>query len=80
MVYFYPDGLKGTDIPREARIIAVADSYDAMSSHRSYRQPLPQGTVKQELVNGKGTQFDPEIADVMLAMMEEDKDYEMREV
>ncbi len=76
----YPDGLEGTDIPREARIIAVADSYDAMTSHRSYRQPLPQSAVKQELINGKGTQFDPDIADVMLAIMEEDKDYELREV
>ena len=75
----YPDGLQGEDIPREARIIAVADSYDAMTSHRSYRQPLPQDAVKQEIIKGKGTQFDPDIADIMLAMMEEDKDYEMRE-
>ena len=76
----YPDGLKEEEIPREARIIAVADSYDAMTSHRSYRQPLPQSAVMQELSGGKGTQFDPEIAEIMLAIMEEDKDYELREV
>ena len=75
----YPDGLKGYDIPKEARIIAVADSYDAMTSHRSYRQPLPQSAVRDELIKGRGTQFDPDIADIMLKMMDEDTDYEMRE-
>ena len=57
----------------------MADSYDAMTSHRSYRQPHPQDRVKEELRNGRGTQFDPKIADIMLAMIEEDTDYEMRE-
>ena len=75
----YPDGLKGEDIPEEARIIAVADAYDAMSSRRSYRDILPQEKIKEELRNGKGTQFDPNFADIMLAMMEEDPDYKMRE-
>ncbi|MBQ6441655.1 MAG: response regulator [Lachnospiraceae bacterium] len=75
----YPDGLKGEDIPECARIIAVADSYDAMSSRRSYRDILPQEKIKQELEKGRGTQFDPQFVDVMLSMIEEDTDYTMRE-
>ncbi|MCR5421047.1 MAG: response regulator [Lachnospiraceae bacterium] len=75
----YPDGLKGEDIPEEARIIAVADSYDAMTSSRSYRDPMPQDRVRSEIENGRGTQFDPRFADIMLEMMNEDIDYNMRE-
>lgn len=75
----YPDGLSGEDIPEEARIIAVADSYDAMTSHRSYRKSLPQEVVREEIEKGKGTQFDPRFASIMLEMMDEDVDYEMRE-
>lgn len=75
----YPDGLKGTEIPEEARIIAVADAYDAMASRRSYRDVLPQQTVYEEIKKGKGTQFDPEFADIMLALIEEDTAYNMRE-
>ncbi len=75
----YPDGLKGMDIPEEARIIAVADAYDAMSSHRSYRRGLPQSVVREEIEKGKGTQFDPVFADIMLTMIDEDIDYQMRE-
>ncbi len=75
----YPDGLKGDDIPEEARIIAVADAYDAMSSRRSYRDILPQETIKEEIEKGRGTQFDPRFADIMLEMIEEDDEYRMRE-
>lgn len=75
----YPDGLKGTDIPEEARINAVADAYDAMSSKRSYRDVLPQGKVREEIERGKGIQFDPAFADIMLAMIDEDTEYKMRE-
>lgn len=75
----YPDGLSGTDIPEEARIIAVADAYDAMTSRRSYRDILPQEKVRSEFVNGKEKQFDPKFADIMIAMIDEDKDYQMRE-
>ena len=75
----YPDGLKGNDIPEEARIIAVADAYDAMSSYRSYRDPLPQGIVREEIEKGKGTQFDPEFAEIMLQMIDEDTEYKMKE-
>ena len=76
----YPDGLAGEDIPPEARIIAVADAYDAMTSNRSYREVMPQEKVRQELINGKGSQFDPEFADIMIEMIDEDKDYSMREI
>ena len=75
----YPDGLSKDDIPEEARIIAVADAYDAMSSRRSYRGIMSQELVRAEIVKGKNTQFDPAFADIMLAMIDEDKDYNMRE-
>ncbi|MBE6096881.1 MAG: transporter substrate-binding domain-containing protein [Schwartzia succinivorans] len=75
----YPDGLAGKDIPEEARIIAVADAYDAMSSNRSYRNTLPQEVIRGEIEKGKGGQFDPTFADIMLAMIDEDKDYNMRD-
>ncbi len=75
----YPDGLKGEEIPEEARIIAVADAYDAMTSRRSYRDSLPQEVVREEIRKGRGTQFDPGFADIMLKMIEEDTEYTMRE-
>ncbi|MBO6233272.1 MAG: HD-GYP domain-containing protein [Clostridia bacterium] len=65
----YPEGLKGEKIPYLARVVAVADSFDAMTSKRSYRNSLSRKKVIQELENGKGTQFDPQIADVMLDIM-----------
>ena len=75
----YPDGLVGEAIPEEARIIAVADSYDAMSSRRSYRDVLPQNAIRQEIIKGRGIQFDPVFADIMLQMIDEDTQYNMRE-
>ena len=75
----YPDGLKGDAIPEMARIIGVADAYDAMTSNRSYRDVLPQDVVRGEIEKGKGTQFDPLFADKMLEMIDEDVDYQMRE-
>lgn len=75
----YPDGLKGTGIPEIARIIGVADAYDAMTSRRSYRGIIPQETVMGELERGKGSQFDPEIAEIMLGLIREDTAYEMHE-
>ena len=74
----YPSGLKGTEIPEEARIIAVADAYDAMSSDRSYRSHLSQDEIKNELELGMGTQFDPKFAEIMLAIVEEDAEYKYR--
>ncbi len=76
----YPAGLAGKDIPEEARIIAVADAYDAMTSNRSYRNALSQEKVREQIFNGKGSQFDPDFADIMLTMMDEDKDFEMRDL
>ena len=76
----YPDGLAGKDIPEEARIIAVADAYDAMTSYRSYRLPLPQEVVREEIEKGVGTQFDPEFAGIMIEMIDEDVEYKMQEV
>lgn len=75
----YPNGLIGENIPEIARILGVADSYDAMTSNRSYRDALPQEVVRKEIENGKGSQFDPQIADIMLQMMDEDKEYRMRQ-
>ncbi len=75
----YPDKWKGNDIPEIARIISVADAYDAMSSNRSYRAALPQQVVREEIVKGAGTQFDPEIARAMQHLIDIDVDYEMRE-
>lgn len=75
----YPNGLQGESIPEIARIISVADAYDAMTSNRSYRKPLEQSVVRQEIVNGMGTQFDPKFARIMLEMMDEDKEYKLKE-
>ncbi len=75
----YPDGLSGSDIPEEARIIAVADAYDAMTSRRSYRDILPQDTVRDEIEKGKDKQFDAKFADIMLEIIAEDVVYGLRE-
>ena len=75
----YPDKLKGDDIPELARIIAVADAYDAMTSKRSYRDPLPQATVRQILIEEMGAQFDPELATQMVHIIDRDQEYNMRE-
>lgn len=75
----YPNGLAGEGIPEVARIIGVADAYDAMTSNRSYRQIMPQEKVREEIENGKGTQFDPQIADIMLEMIDEDVSYQMKQ-
>ena len=76
----YPDGLKGEDIAEAARIIAVADAYDAMTSNRSYREVMPQDKVRAEMERCKGSQFDPRFADIMIRMIDEDTEYRMREV
>lgn len=75
----YPNKVKGEDIPFPARIIGIADAYDAMASKRSYRDVMPQQAVREEIEKGRGTQFDPECADIMLQMMDEDKGYHMCE-
>ncbi len=75
----YPDGLKGEDIPEIARIISVADAYDAMSSNRSYRRAIPQQIIREEIVAGAGTQFDPQMAMIMRDMIDQDGEYRMKE-
>ena len=75
----YPDGLSGNDIPEKVRIIAVADAYDAMTSKRSYRDALPQDRVRHEIASGRGSQFDPVFADIMLNMIDDDVHYQLRE-
>lgn len=75
----YPNGLLGNNIPEIARIIGVADAYDAMASNRSYRKALPQEIVRSEIKKGRGVQFDPEIADIMLSIIDEDKEYSLKQ-
>ncbi len=76
----YPDGLKGEEIPLGARIIAVADAFDAMMSARPYRPALSYKTAIAKLKAGKGTQFDPVIVDALLAILEEERASEPGEV
>jgi HD-GYP domain-containing protein (c-di-GMP phosphodiesterase class II) len=63
----YPDGLSGKDIPLGARIILIADTIDAMTTDRPYRKRLPLDVVIAELQKCRGTQFDPELIDVVVA-------------
>ncbi len=65
----YPSRLKGEEIPYVARIAAVADTFDAMTSRRSYRGPIDIEKVKEEIKRCEGTQFDPQIAEVFLEIL-----------
>ena len=56
-----------------ARIIGIADAYDAMNSKRIYRDVLPKKTIRDEIENGRGTQFDPTFTDIFLALFDEGK-------
>ena len=67
----YPEGRAGEDIPYIARMICVADSFDAMNTNRVYREKLSKETIMEEIRKNKGKQFDPEIADVMLKLIDE---------
>lgn len=66
-------GLKGEEIPINARIIGIADTFDAMTANRVYRKQLDMAYVIQELKNGRGTQFDPGLVDVMLGLIDNGK-------
>lgn len=66
----YPDGLTGEQIPENARIVCIADSFDAMNSDRVYRKALPRQIILQELRKGRGTQFDPKYLDAFLELYE----------
>ena len=67
----YPMGLKGTDISEEARIVAIADAFDAMSSNRIYRKACDPEYIRHELEQGRGAQFDPEYAGIFLELLQE---------
>lgn len=67
----YPEGLKGESIPLVARVIGLVDSYDAMTSNRVYRRRLDDDAVLDELRNGRGKQWDPELVDIFMKLIEE---------
>ena len=67
----YPEGLKGKDIPLYGRIIGVADAFDAMTANRVYRKQMDFDYVLNEMKKGRGTQFDPDIDDVFLGLIED---------
>ena len=69
----YPSGLAGNDIPLIARIIAIADSYDAMTNHRPYRDAMSHEEAVAELKKCSGKQFDPELVEMFLGMISESK-------
>jgi HD-GYP domain-containing protein (c-di-GMP phosphodiesterase class II) len=66
----YPEGLQGEQIPLEARILAIADSFDSMTSHHSYRAALPLKEIIGQLKQGAGLQFDPELVDAFIGIVE----------
>ncbi|WP_049946302.1 HD domain-containing phosphohydrolase [Butyrivibrio sp. WCD2001] len=67
----YPDGLAGEEIPIEARIIGIADAYDAMTSQRPYASVMPPLKIKKELERNRGKQFDPVLVDVLIGMIDD---------
>ena len=70
----YPDGLKGENIPLLARILSVADAYDAMMSNRAYRKEMPKVEVLKIIRSCKGVQFDPGIVDLFLSLQADDRE------
>ena len=71
----YPNGIKGKEIPILGRILAVCDSFDAMVSRRAYKEKLSVEYAIGELENGKGTQFDPDVAQAFIELVEEDPSF-----
>ena len=71
----YPSGLSGLNIPKVARVISIADAYDAMSSKRVYRDALPEEVIRCELLHGRGTQFDPDYLDEFIKLLDAGKLY-----
>ena len=67
----YPEGLKGKAIPAHARIISIADAFDAMRSDRVYRKGMESGAIRKELVNGSGKQFDPDFLAEFVSLFDE---------
>ncbi len=75
----YPLGSKGEEIPLEARIISIADSFDSMTSYRPYKEKLSFEQSMDELKRGAGTQFDPELVNIIVKALEENRDYFLKE-
>jgi HD-GYP domain-containing protein (c-di-GMP phosphodiesterase class II) len=67
----YPQGLRGEEIPLAARVFAIADCFDAMTSDRPYRMALPFDAAYDEIVDGSGTQFDPQVVDAFIDLVAE---------
>ncbi|MEO6172938.1 MAG: two-component system response regulator [Arenimonas sp.] len=67
----YPEGLAGDDIPISARLMALADVYDALISRRVYKGPMPHDVALAIILEGKGLHFDPDIVDAFLAIQED---------
>ena len=67
----YPAGLKGDDIPFDARIVAIADIYDALTSERPYRKAMTKGEAEEILINSKGTYLEPDLVDIFINILEE---------
>ena len=67
----YPAGLSGEDIPAHARVVAVADAYDAMHADRIYRRAYDRDKIRQEFIDQKGRQFDPLYADILLQLLDD---------
>ena len=65
----YPNGLKGDEIPFLAKILAVADAFDAMTSNRAYRQKLSLDDAVAQLIKGSGSQFDSEVVDQFIGLL-----------
>jgi HD-GYP domain-containing protein (c-di-GMP phosphodiesterase class II) len=70
----YPDGLVSAEIPLETKIVICADAFEAMTSHRPYRDALPMDKALEEVQRCKGTQFDPDVADVLCSLMDPKKE------
>ena len=69
----YPNGISKDEIPANARIVCIADSFDAMNSDRIYRKALPKDIIRDELIKGRGSQFDPDMLDVFLSLFDDNK-------
>lgn len=69
----YPQGLRGEEIPLLARIVAVADAYEVMANGRPYKEPLSREQIIEEFKKHSGRQFDPELVEVFLKILEADK-------
>jgi len=67
----YPEGLAGEAIPFSARLMAIADNYDALISERSYKKELPHSEAMKTIVKGKGTHFDPNLVEAFVGIQEQ---------